>query len=141
MKKLEAALPEVVKATHPVAQKLEELIREKLSFRQSELCISDETLGARTFKRLGFRDAQKKANNLMRGQTRMLLSDFYILCEGLDLLPDRVFTACLSDALEQLELGIRKAGPALEKKQQDKEEGLYKIRTSKALTAETVNKN
>lgn len=141
MKNLEEVLPEAAKTAHPVAKRLEELIRKKLVYRQSELGMSDEALGARTFKPLGWNDAQKKANNLMRGRTRMLLSDFYILCEGLELLPDRVFTACLSDALEQVETEAPKPEHAFEKKQQDKEEGPYKIGTSKAAAAETINKN
>ena len=84
------------KKQHPIAKRLEELIREKLSERKEEVGYSDETLGTRTFKPLGWKDSQKKANNLLRGQTSMSVSDFYILCEGLDWPPDRLFTICLN---------------------------------------------
>lgn len=91
------------KKNHPVAQKIEMLIRQRLAQRREELGLSDDALGSLTFRPLGFKDGQKKANNLLRGQTRMLLSEFYILCEGLKLPPDRVFTAALDDALAEIE--------------------------------------
>lgn len=91
---------DAAKTNHPVALRLEHYIRKKLSEQQKKLGLSDEALGQRTFKPLGWSDGQKKANNLLRGQTKMLLSDFYILCEGLDLQPDRVFTSSLISALE-----------------------------------------
>lgn len=87
------------KQQHPIAAALEAIIRQRLLDKKSELAISDDALGTKTFGPLGYGDVQKKVNNLLRGQKSMSLAEFYILCEGLELQPDRIFTAALDDAL------------------------------------------
>lgn len=87
------------KQQHPIAAALEAIIRQRLLDKKSELAISDDALGIKTFGPLGYGDVQKKVNNLLRGQKSMSLAEFYILCEGLELQPDRIFTAALDDAL------------------------------------------
>lgn len=86
---------------HPIAAALEAIIRQRLVDKKNELAISDDALGTKTFKPLGYGDVQKKVNNLLRGQKSMSLAEFYILCEGLELQPDRVFTTSLDDALHK----------------------------------------
>ena len=88
-----------LKKTHPVAERLEEIIRRKLADRVLELDLSQEDVGGRTFRSLGWQDNQKKAGNLLSGRTKMKISDFYILCEGLELIPDRVFASAVEEAL------------------------------------------
>ena len=87
------------KQQHPIAAALEAIIRQRLLDKKSDLGISDDALGTKTFGPLGYGDVQKKVNNLLRGQKPMSLAEFYILCEGLELQPDRIFTAALDDAL------------------------------------------
>lgn len=87
------------KQQHPIAAALEAIIRQRLLDKKNELAISDDALGTKTFGPLGYEDVQKKVNNLLRGQKSMSLAEFYILCEGLGLQPDRIFTAALDDAL------------------------------------------
>lgn len=91
------------KKPHPIAQKIETLIRKRMAEKKEELGLSDDALGERTFSPLGYNDGQKKVNNLLRGRTGMKIAEFYILCEGLELPPDRVFTAALDDALREAE--------------------------------------
>lgn len=86
---------------HPIAQKLEAIIRQRLSDRQDERGLSDLALGELTYKPLGYDDVQKKINNTLRGKTGMKLSDFFILCEGLDVPPDRVFASALDKVLRE----------------------------------------
>ncbi len=83
----------------PTATALEAVIRQRLFDKKSELGISDDALGTKTFGPLGYGDVQKKVNNLLRGQKPMSLAEFYILCEGLGLQPDRIFTSSLYDVL------------------------------------------
>lgn len=86
---------------HPIAEKLDVAIRQRLSDRQEEKGLSDQALGERAYLPLGYGDVQKKINNLMRGKTGMKLSDFYIVCEALELPPDRVFSSVLDSVLSQ----------------------------------------
>ena len=82
---------------HTVAHQLEELILQRLNDRRDELGLSDLGLGEKTYRVLGYDDPQKKINNTLRGKTGIKLSDFYILCEGLGLPPDRVLSSALDN--------------------------------------------
>lgn len=88
-----------MKKQNPTAEKLEANIRSRLIEKKNSLGISDDALGRNTFAPLGYEDFQKKVNNLLRGKKPMGIAEFYILCDGLGLHPDRLFTAALDDAL------------------------------------------
>lgn len=105
------------KRPHPLAQKLEVALRERLMQRRDELNLSDDALGKRAFRPLGYKDVQKKVNNLLRGQTSLLMSEFYILCEALDLQPDRVFSTAIDDTLRAIEAEKRSHEGAQAKKE------------------------
>lgn len=98
------------KNQHPIAAALEAIIRQRLVEKKNDLAISDDALGTKTFKPLGYGDVQKKVNNLLRGQKPMSLAEFYILCEGLELQADRIFTTSLNDALDMEKLHYKKIG-------------------------------
>lgn len=98
------------KQQHPIAAALEAIIRQRLLDKKNELAISDDALGTKTFGPLGYGDVQKKVNNLLRGQKSMSLAEFYILCEGLGLQPDRIFTAALDDALDKENKNFKRIG-------------------------------
>lgn len=88
-----------MKKQNPIAEKLEANIRSRLVEKKNSLGISDDALGRNTFAPLGYEDFQKKVNNLLRGKKPMGIAEFYILCDGLGLHPDRLFTSALDDAL------------------------------------------
>ena len=91
------------KIPHPVAQLLEKAILKRLEDKQNELGLSDLKLGEKTYSILGYDDPQKKINNTLRGKTGIKLSDFYIICEGLGLAPDRVFCTALDKVLDEMQ--------------------------------------
>lgn len=99
------------KASHPLASHLEILLRRRLLEQKEQMGLSDEALGIRAFRPLGYQDVQKKVNNLLTGRTSLSVADFYIMCEALSLPADRVFTSALDDALR--ETGVPGRTPAV----------------------------
>ena len=106
----------VAKKQHPVAERLAAAIRKKLTDRRVELRLTEDALGEKTFNPLGYRDKQKKLHNLLNGKTEMKITDFYIICEGLELIPDRVFASAVDDALNARDFTTQQTDTAEKKR-------------------------
>jgi hypothetical protein len=87
------------KLPHAVAQAVSEAIRRKFLLRKEELSITEESLGDITYRKLGDNDAHKKIDNLLCGRVELKISDLIIMCEGLGINPDRIFTVAYDGAL------------------------------------------
>ena len=107
------------KRPHPVAERVVRIIRKTLLDCRGKKGITEKELGERTFEPLGWSDGQKKINNLLNSKTDLSIADFYVLCEGLGLPPDRVFVAAVFDALKDCESAAEQ--PFKKKVTQDQE--------------------
>lgn len=87
----------MIKDQSATALILEQLLMGRIAREQENRCLSDKKLGDMAFEYIS--DTQKKVNNLKHGKRRLTISDYYQLCQALDMQPDRI----LSRALDELE--------------------------------------